>query len=156
MPAVLDRLGGGPEELQQLLDASFGQALAEEQAPRDGVGADDVALLVSLVPVRQEHGQLDERVDPSIQLGAVEVLDAQDAFGDLGAREPLVDVALAERADDRFGVPQHRRVVDHGAAVGRDRGRHRAEPARGTGAPMALPDEVELVLFHRQDPTQGV
>ena len=42
------------------------------------------------------------------------------------------------------------------AAVGGNRGSHGPESARATGSPLALPDEVELVLRHPPDHTQGV
>jgi hypothetical protein len=106
VPSVLDRVGRRAEQLQQFLDASVGQALAEEQAAGDGVGADDIPLLVRLVPVGQQHRQFDEGVDAPVELDPVEIAPAQRALDDLRSGQPLVDVALAERPDDRLGVAQ--------------------------------------------------
>ena len=84
MPSRLDRIGRRSEELEQLLDAAFGEALAKEQAAGDRVSADDVALLMGLVPVRQEHRQVDEGVDPPVELVSVrDRSTAQRALDDL-------------------------------------------------------------------------
>ena len=157
IPAVFNRVSRGTEQLQQLLDAAFGQSLAKEQAARNGIGADDVSLLVRLVPIGQEHRQLDERVDPTIELGPVEIVPAQYALDDLRSGQSTFDFALAERTDDGVGIAQQRGVVDDCPAVGRERCRHRAKTARRRVAPpLALADEVELIVLHGCEHTQGV
>ena len=92
----------------------------------------------------------------AVELDSVEVGDAQHALDDLRAGKASVDVALAERSDDGVGVAQQRRVVDDCPAMGRDRSGHGAKTARRAAPPLALPDEVELVVLHCRDHTQGV
>lgn len=90
------------------------------------------------------------------KLVSVQVGPTQSALDDLRAGQAVVDVALAEGADDRFGVADQRRVVDDGTAVGGNRGGHGTQAARTAAAPLALADEVELVFRHPPDDTQRV
>lgn len=60
------------------------------------------------------------------------------------------------RTDDRIGVAQQQWVVHDSPAVRRDRNSHRAETARGTAPTLALSDEVDLIVRHLLDHTQGV